>query len=471
VLLERARPARIREHPNAGWFAVGTVCMGAFMGQLDASIVTLTFPDIQQEFAAPLAGVQWVSLAYLLTLVALVAAAGRIADATGRKAMYLAGFIVFTAASAACALAPTLEWLIVLRVVQAIGAALLQANSVALVVQSVPRSRMQEALGIQAGAQALGLGLGPTLGGVLIAALGWRWVFWVNVPVGAIALVSGHYLLPRTRERTPLGDFDAIGLVLLATASVTLLLGLSSGSGLSLPAGSTLALFAAAVVGLAAFILQERRARSPMVDLALLRPPAVSAGLFRALCGYMLLFGPLVLFPQVFASILPSHTVGLVLGALPGGFALTAVGGSRLLASLVPTRPRAIGGCLACLGATGALVAAPFSAWPVAVLLAVLGAGLGLFLPANNAVVMGSIPPRAAALGGGLLNMSRGLGTVVGVASTTYFLHLGLSGPADGARLALVALATAAAAMLAAALLTFTPPEAGEAPTAARLEL
>src|SRR5947199_2404847 len=137
-MVEPARPRVVRESARAGWLAVGTVCFGAFMGQLDASIVTLTFPALQREFGAPLAAVQWVSLSYLIALVGLLAAAGRLADAAGRKLMYGYGFAVFTAASVACGLAPGLGWLIGFRVLQAAGAAMLQANSVALVVNSVP---------------------------------------------------------------------------------------------------------------------------------------------------------------------------------------------------------------------------------------------------------------------------------------------------------------------------------------------
>src|SRR5205085_6861860 len=142
---------------------------------LDASIVTLAFPALQRQFHAPLAAVQWVSLAYLLTLVALLVGVGQLADAWGRKLLYLYGFALFTLASAACGLAPGLTWLIAFRVGQAIGAAMLQANSVALVVTSVPRDRMRAALGVQAAAQALGLALGPTLGGVLVTFAGWQW--------------------------------------------------------------------------------------------------------------------------------------------------------------------------------------------------------------------------------------------------------------------------------------------------------
>src|SRR3954452_24167185 len=148
--VEPARPRAVAGWPHAHWLAVAAVCLGAFMGQLDASIATLTFPALSREFGASLAGVQWVSLSYLLTLVALLLPVGRLADAVGSKLLYLYGFAVFTAASAACGFADSLPLLVGLRVVQAVGAAMLQANSVALVTTSSPRRSMRAALGVQA---------------------------------------------------------------------------------------------------------------------------------------------------------------------------------------------------------------------------------------------------------------------------------------------------------------------------------
>lgn len=199
LLTESPRPEVIRRNRMAPWLAVAVVCFGAFMGQLDASIVTLTFRPMEHDFHAALAAVQWVSLGYLLVLVALVTPVGRIADVLGRKLVYGYGFIVFTAGSAACAFAPSLGVLIACRLVQAVGAAMLQANSVALVTTSVPATRMRLALSVQAAAQAIGLGLGPTLGGLLTQTAGWRAVYWINVPVGLLAVIAGRYLLPRTR--------------------------------------------------------------------------------------------------------------------------------------------------------------------------------------------------------------------------------------------------------------------------------
>lgn len=441
LLSERPRPRAVREHRWAPWLAVGSVCVGAFMGQLDASIVTLAYPAVERDFGAPLAAVQWISLGYLLVLVGLLAAAGRLADAVGRKLVYLYGFAVFTAASAACGLAPSLPLLILFRVVQAAGAAMLQANSVALVTASVPRERLRQGLGLQAAGQALGLALGPTAGGLLVASAGWRWVFWINVPVGCAAIVAGQYLLPRTRERTPAGRFDWPGLLLLAVGSTGVLLALSGASGLGLPGGAVAALLAASFAVAAGFWVRERRAASPLIHPALVRAPGVAVGLAGALCGYLVLFGPLALMPQILPG--GEAHAGLVLTALPAGFAAGALAADRLLPRRWPDRMRGVAGAVAALAALGLLVPAPDATGPAVVLLALLGAGLGVFIPANNTGIMGAIPQRLSATAGGMVNMTRGVGTALGIALVTLALHLAGHG-AGGARTAVAILAVAA---------------------------
>lgn len=420
---ERRRPRRIRESPNGWWLAIATVCFGAFMGQLDASIATLTYGALEGEFHTGVAAVSWVSLGYMLVLVALLVPVGRYSDAHGRKLCYLYGFIVFTAASAACGLAPTLTWLIVFRLVQAFGAALLQANSVALVTTSAPRTRMRAALGVQAGAQALGLALGPALGGVIVSTLGWRWVFLVNVPVGVIAVVAGHYLLPRTRTRASTASFDWLGLTLLAVASTALLLGISAASGLDLPGYATAVLFAAAAAAGFGFWRRIDSAPFPLVPPVLLRTRQISAGLIGALGGYLVLFGPLVLVPEAFGAH-DSATAGLVLTALPLGFAAGALGANRVLPRTWTDRRRALAGSALAVLALAVLVPLPFAPAALVPAFAVLGLGLGTFTPANNTLVMGAIPAQAAGTGGGLVNMTRGLGTALGVALVTLTLHL-----------------------------------------------
>jgi MFS family permease len=442
LVRERARPEPIRSRPGAWKLAVATVCFGAFMGQLDASVVTLTYGGLRAGFHASLAAVEWVSLGYLLTLVALLVPVGRLSDAHGRKLLYLHGFLVFTAASAACGLAPTLGALLGFRVAQAVGAAMMQANSVALVATCAPRERMRGALGVQAAAQALGLALGPTVGGALVGTLGWRWVFYVNVPVGVLAWTAGHFLLPRTRTRLTSARLDPAGPVLLAVAAVGALLALSAVSGLAVPTWAALVPAAVALAAGHAFAVRQRRAPAPLVDPALLRRPAVAGGLLGALAGYLVLFGPLVLVPEaVTAAGGSALTAGAVLTALPAGFAFAATGADRLLPRALTDRARCLLGALVLTAGTAALLAVsagPPRAAALAAVLGLLGVGLGVFTPANNTLVMAAFPARAAGTAGGLVNMARGLGTALGVALVTLCLHL--SGP-PGAAAALCAFA------------------------------
>ena len=422
---ERPRPDQVRNRPSAWRLAVGTVCFGAFMGQLDASIVTLTYGSLREHFHASLAAVEWVSLSYMLALVALLIPVGRLSDAYGRKLMYLYGFALFTAASAACGLAPTLTALILFRVVQAAGAAMLQANSVALVTTSAPPRKMRAGLGMQAAGQAIGLALGPTIGGALVDTIGWRWVFGINVPVGIIALVAGHYLLPRTRQRSGSTTIDVPGVLLLATATTALLLALSVASGLGLPQWATGALLLLAVGSGWAFVRQQGRSPRPLVDLSLLRPGGISPGLLGGMCAYLVLFGPLVLIPVA----LSRHGVGalqsgLVLTALPVGFAVAATLADRVLPHRWDNRTRSRIGATGCLLALTVLALLPVQAHLLPYPLALLGLALGVFLPANNTAVMRSIPPSASGAGGGMVNMTRGLGTALGVAAVTLSLHL-----------------------------------------------
>ena len=456
LLREPARPAVIREHPLAPWFAVAAVCFGAFMGQLDASVVTVAFPALQRQFGAGLASVQWVSLAYLLVLTALLVPAGRWSDLAGRKLMYLYGFVVFAGSSAACGLAPSLGVLIALRVVQAGGAALLQANSVALVVTSVPARTRRAALGVQAAAQAVGLASGPVIGGLVVATAGWRWVFFLNVPVGVLAVAAGVCLLPRTRGaagqllagQPPAGrrDTDPGGTVLLAAAATAGLLAISAVSGLGAPAWTVAVLAVVAVLTGTALLRHERRVAEPMLDLRAMAAAGTGAALLGALCAYLVLFGPLVLFPQVVTAQGGSaESAGLLLTALPAGFGLAAAVADKLLPGGWSNRRRCLlGGTVMAVCAAALAVPAPHAV--SVVLLGLLGIGLGIYTPANNAEIMAAVPARDAAAAGGMVNMTRGTGTALGVAVVTLGLHAGelLRSPQAGLALSMAALAAVA---------------------------
>lgn len=431
LLAEPARPVSIAARPNAHWYAVGTVCIGAFMGQLDASIVTLALPTIAREFHASLVDVEWVSLTYLLVLVSAITVVGRLADMTGRKLLYLYGFLVFTAGSALCGLAPNLLALDGARIVQAIGAAMLQANSVALIVHSVPERTLSRAIGIQGAAQAIGLALGPAIGGLLIALGGWRLIFFVNVPVGILGTVLGWFLLPRSRDLAPRVGFDWLGASLFVPAVAAFMAALAEGSQVGWGSPTIVVLLASAAGALALFVAHERRCPAPMVDLGLFRRPHFSAGIGSGLLSYTVMFGILFVVPFYLEGrrhLGPAQT-GLTLTALPAALAVVAPLAGRLADRIGP-RPVTIGGMV--VTGTGLVLLSLAHHETTALLaeLALVGSGLGAFIPANNAAIMRSAPRHQAGVAAGILNMTRGFGTSLGVAVTglVYSVAAGIAG-------------------------------------------
>ncbi len=417
------------------------------MGQLDASIVTVAIPTLQRDLGASLGAVEWVALSYLLVLVATVAAVGRFADMAGRKLLYTYGFVVFAAASLACGLAPNIWALIGFRVLQALGAAMLQANSVALIATSVPRAVLGRGIGVQGAAQALGLALGPTVGGLLIGLGGWRLIFLVNVPVGIIGVVSAWFFLPRSRQLAPRTAFDWLGLAVFVPAVAALLAALSLGRDIGFGAPVILALFGVAVVALVGFVVRQRRTPDPMVDLSLFRSVPFSAGIASGFLSYAVLFGVLFVVPFLLERGfgLSTGTAGLVLSVLPAALGLTAPFAGRL-ADRFGARPLTVTGMLVTAAALGAATMLHTAMWMIVVALVVIGVGQGLFTSPNNAAIMASAPRQQAGSAGGLLNMTRGIGTAMGVALAGLTLGVGAAATTADATSATASSAAAATA-------------------------
>jgi len=420
LLTEPRRPARIRALPSAPWLAVATVCVGAFMGQLDASIVTTALPFIRINLDTSIASVEWVVLIYVLVLAGTVAAVGRIADRVGRKLLYTYGFGIFVAGSAACALAPSLGLLVLGRLVQAIGAVMLQANSYALIRDVLPPRRLGAGLGVQGAAQALGLCVGPALGGILTGVGGWRLIFLVNIPIGLVGLGLGWFLLPRSTHHDPESRIDPFGTLLLAVIPAALLAALSFAAEAGTPAWIEPGLIGLTLVLLIAALARQRLAPSSVVDAALVRVPAFLAGIGAALLSYVVLFGCLVAVP--FFLVNSRHfgavAAGLELSALPVALAVVAPVGGALRDRIGPRIPTGLGMALTAAG-MGLLAASATRDGLIVVALAIAGAGMGMFVGANNAATMSAAPRQRAGSAGGLLNMARGLGTALGVALTS----------------------------------------------------
>jgi EmrB/QacA subfamily drug resistance transporter len=337
----------------------------------------------------------------------------------GRKLLYVYGFLIFTGASVLCGLAPGLGWLCGFRALQAIGAAMLQANSLAIIVLVVPAASLGRAIGFQGAAQALGLALGPTIGGLLLAAGGWRLIFFVNVPFGLFGAVAAVLLVPRSRDLLARVRFDWTGLAVFFPAMVALLSAISFGA--TAGWGSTLIVSCFVVAGVlfVVFYVHERRDGEPMLDFGLFHSARFSTGIVSGMGSYLVMFGVLLLVPFYLERSLGQGTArsGLELMAFPLAFGIVAPFAGRV-ADRVGARPLCVGGMALVTASLLVLGALRPATAGFLVLLACIGVGMGLFTSPNNASIMGAAPEENAGMASGVLNMTRGLGTALGLAVT-----------------------------------------------------
>jgi EmrB/QacA subfamily drug resistance transporter len=421
-------PARsIASRPSYRWLIVGTVCIGAFMGQVDSSITQLLLPRLESEFEAPLSTVSWVAVAYLLAMAAFLPIFGRLADMVGRKLLYTGGFLLFVLGSALCGLAPSLPVLIGFRVLQAIGAALLSSNSVAIVVAAAGEELRGRALGIQAAAQAVGLSAGPAIGGLVLDSLDWRWVFRINVPVGLAGTALGWFVLAPTRGLPDDATFDWKGALLIAPALTAAVAVLNEGYAWGATSPLLIGLAVAAVVLVALFVRAERRAQPPLIDLALFRARAFSAGSLAGLLGYAALFGLFFLMPFVLVRAYhdSAFAAGLRLCIVPMMIGITAPIAGALYDAIGARLPTAFG-LLVCVGALamlGAVLDGARDILPLVMLaLGLFGVGQGLFISPNNSAIVAAAPEKLTGEAGGLVNVMRSLGVSIGIAAASSLL-------------------------------------------------
>ncbi|MFC5447757.1 MFS transporter [Paenibacillus aestuarii] len=414
---------------NYRWMVLLIVNLGTFMSTLDVGIVNVCLPTLAGEFAKPLAQIQWLASSYLLTMAALLPFLGKLSDRWKRSHIYSAGFIVFALGSLCVALSHGIAMMIISRCVQGLGAAMIMANSQAMVRQAFPDHERGRALGLNAVVISLGTLMGPAIGGFVLEWAGWPWLFWINVPIGLAAFGLGLKYFPRSSAQAHRGSLDLLGSALLAAGTVLLMLA-SGGYGDSgdtggaadpaAAAGMPLATWAAMLGGLAllvVFWLYERRIQNGILDRALIRLRPVWSGNLSsffinmaltasliALTFYMQ--GPLSLTVVASGGFLMIQPLLVGLIAPFSGWFRDKYGGALPI----------IGGAALCAVSMLFILCAPqVTAMIIAVQLAVFGIGNGLFHATNNAEIMGAVPGSQASLAGSLLAMVRYLGQIAGI--------------------------------------------------------
>lgn len=399
------------------WWVMLAIAMGVFLGTIDGSIVNVALPTLVRDLATTFPVVQWVVLAYLLTLATLVLGIGRLGDIVGKKPIYTWGFAVFTLGSVMAGLSPSVGWLIGFRVFQGIGAAMIFALSFAIITEAFPREERGRALGINGAIVSIGIVIGPTLGGLLIDSLGWRWIFFVNLPVGIVGTITAIRYIP---DVPPEGGerFDLPGGAVFLVMLLSLLLGLTFGQTHGFGHTRTLALLGAGLAALPLFIAVERRAEHPMLDLSLFRNRLVSVNLFAGWASFAAVGGVFILIPFYLERVLghPPMETGLLLASVPVGLGLSAPLAGSISDRTGPWPVILVG--LATLLASYLLMTRLGTTTGAAAYLALtlpIGLGMGIFQSPNNSAIMGAVPPRRLGVTSGLLTITRITGQLSGI--------------------------------------------------------
>ena len=402
--------------PSVGW-ALASLSLAMLLSSLGTSIANVGLPTLTQAFAASFQEVQWIVLAYLLAITTLIVGVGRLGDIAGRRRLLLAGLWLFTAASVLCGTAPTLGLLIAARAAQGIGAAVMMALAMAFVGETVPKARIGGAMGLLGTMSAIGTALGPSLGGVLIAAFGWRSMFLVNVPLGLAALLLAYRTLPvdRSGPKADRGSFDIVGTLLLALTLTAYGLAMTVGRGRFDHLGAVLLLVAAVGGGL--FVFAETRAASPLIRPAMFRQAALTAGLSMNGLVATVMMATLVVGPFYLSRSLglDAALVGLVLSIGPVVSALSGVPAGRIVDRLGAPRMVVVGLVGMAAGSFAlSVLPAMFGVAGYIAAIAVLTPGYQLFQAANNTAVMADVDPDRRGVVSGMLNLSRNLGLITG---------------------------------------------------------
>ncbi|MFG2309364.1 DHA2 family efflux MFS transporter permease subunit [Streptomyces sp. NPDC048566] len=395
------------------------LCFGVFMVYLDATIVNVALPDIQEELSTDITQLQWIIDAYTLTFACLLLTSGTLGDILGRKKIFLAGLVGFTLTSVLCAVSDSIGLLLVGRTLQGVCGSVMIPVSLALVsaAYTSPAARAK-AIGIWAGVGGIALSTGPVLGGVLVDHYGWQSIFWVNAPVGVIATAVLARLLTENRsvrERR----LDLVGQLLFITTIAALAYGLIEGNGKGWTSGIILGAFAGSAVTLLLFVLWELRHPDPMLPMSFFRSPiVVVAGIvnFLSLFG---LFAAIFLLTLYLQSInrLSSVETGVRFLALTVPIMIASFAASVVAAKIGPRLPIAVGSVLSAGGLFGLTVLETGSGfgsywWS----LALLGVGVSFTGAPATVALLGSVPAEQAGTASGVSNTFRQVGTVFGVA-------------------------------------------------------
>ncbi|HYZ56567.1 MAG TPA: DHA2 family efflux MFS transporter permease subunit [Streptosporangiaceae bacterium] len=403
---------------NEARWVLALTSVASLMVGLDMLVVTTALTTIRLHLGASMEQLEWIVNAYTLSLAVLLMTASALGDRFGRRRLFVIGLGLFTAMSAACALAPGIGWLIVARAVQGAGSAMIMPHAMALLSGAFPPHRRAKALGIFSGVTGLAIFGGPMIGGAVVQGLAWPWIFWLNVPIGLILIPLAVRRIEESRGSA--GRLDLGGVVLVTGAALGLVWGLVRGNTVGWGSAEVAGSLAGGAVLAGAFVAWELRARQPMLPMRLFRSRAFAAGNVAGFGMYGAIFGAAFFFAQFFQTTLHYGPLGAGLRLAPWTVTLSLVAPvAGAWAGRVGERPLVVAGLTMQAAGFGwiALAARDGASYPAMIAPLILaGCGVSMAMPAAQSVVMGAVPPADIGKASGAFNTLRQLGGTFGIA-------------------------------------------------------
>lgn len=414
------------------WWVLIAIGTGTFMTALDGSVVNTILPVLREAFNSSVASIEWVVTVYLLILSGLLLTFGRLGDLRGHKSIYVWGFGIFIVCSALCGAAWSPTILIVFRGLQAIGGAMLASNSPAIVTGNFPSEQRGRAFGLISTMTYLGLTVGPSLGGWLTHTLGWRTVFYINVPVGALAFILSVIFIPRDSASEGHQKFDLPGAMAFLAGLTLLLLGLNKGADWGWSSLLVLGPLVGALILATIFILIEQHSPAPMLDLSLFRIPPFSTSVVNAILNYICVFNITFLMPfyLIQGRGFDPAQAGLLLTIQAVMMAITAPISGALSDRVGSRLPGIIGMGLLAIGLFLLSRLGPATEpWLIVLGLAIAGAGTGTFISPNTSALMSAAPKSRQGIAAGVQAAARNFGMVLGIglAGAIFTTHMAQS--------------------------------------------
>jgi len=404
---------------NRRWWGLGALSVSLFMIMLDNTVVSVALPSIQADLNTSLSQLEWVINAYSMVFAVLLISGGKFADYLGRRRIFVAGLVVFTLSSLACGLASSAEVLIGARAFQGIGAALMLPATLSIISATFPVAERGLAIGIWAGVSGLALAIGPLVGGLLAQHAGWQWIFYINVPVGVVGVLTAYWLITESRDTASEQRLDLPGLVASALTVFLLTYALTEANSYGWGSPRIVACFVGAAVALVVFVVLESRQRLPMLDLRLFRNSTFAGGNVCGLLIFVALFGQIFyssLFLQAVLRYSPVQAGATFLIAT-GAIAATAPISGKLSDRIGSRIPMTVGMASFGVAMTGlSFLDETSNLWNMFPWLLIGGFGFGLIMPAMTAAILGAVPVDSAGVASGAMQSFRQLGGGLGVA-------------------------------------------------------